>query len=40
MSIIAAQPKRILHQNTTITKLAKECETQLKGNQHMYLNDK
>lgn len=40
MAIIAAQPKTLLHQNTTITKLAKECSTQLKANQSMYLDDK
>jgi len=30
MSIIAAQPKKILRQDMTINKLAKECEKQHK----------
>lgn len=40
MSIIAAQPKTLLNQTTTIVKLAKACETQLKMNQHMHLDAK
>ena len=37
MSIIAAQPRLILNDNITIKSLAKECEKQLKMNQHLDL---
>ena len=37
MSIIAAQPRLILNDNITIKSLAKECEKQLKMNQHLEL---
>ena len=40
MSIIAAQPKTLLTHDTTIVKLARECEKQLKHNQTLEVDDK
>ena len=40
MSIIAAEPKKILNENTNIIKLAKECEKQLKHNMNLNIDEK
>ncbi len=38
MSIIAANPRMLLRENITIYELAKACEKQLSGNQHLRLD--
>ena len=40
MSIIAAEPKKILNENINIIMLAKACEQQLKHNMNLNFDDK